>query len=110
MWNSPKTRYDCHSAFFLVQWLYGLEPLKKAPRIQSVAIIIKEYTMAARVYARYIATLILLMRKLARYIVQYQVEIKQFFPETYHQTIDDLLEILTALTVAADSVASDPMN
>lgn len=66
--------------------------------------------MAARVYARYIATMILLMRRLSKYIVQYQTEIKQFFPETYHQLIDDLLEILTALTVAADAVASDPAN
>lgn len=66
--------------------------------------------MAARVYARYIATMVLLMRKLAKYIVLYQTEIKQFFPETYHQLIDDLLEILTALTVAADVVASDPTN
>lgn len=66
--------------------------------------------MAARVYARYIATMILLMRRLAKYIVQYQTEIKQFFPEDYHQLLDDLLEILTALTVAADAVASDPTN
>lgn len=66
--------------------------------------------MAPRVYARYIGTFILLVRRLAKYLVEYMAEIKAVFPPQYHQLIDDLLEILNSLVVAADAISSDPTN
>ncbi len=66
--------------------------------------------MPPRVYARYVATFILLTRRLAKYMVQYLPELKAAFPSQYHQLLDDLIEILNSLVVAADTIGDVPTN